>query len=130
MKRTGLKLVAVVAVAGALTGCAQQNARFVWGTYETSLYTYYKSPDERPQYVAALVKAIDLGKKSGKVAPGLYAELGYVRLEDGNLLEAQQDFDEEMQLFPELRIFLAGVVQRMKPGDDKAKDDKKKEAQS
>jgi hypothetical protein len=131
MKKSKLKAVVIVFVAAALqAGCVQNQARFVWGNYENSLYTYYKSPDERAQYETSLVKAIDLGKKSGKVAPGLCAELGYMQLEDGNMLEAQKDFAEEMMLFPESRPFLTGVVQRMSTDKDKADGDKKKEAQS
>lgn len=129
MKKIGWKLAAVVMVAATAAGCAQQS-RFVWGNYENSLYTYYKSPDQRAQYEASLVKAIDLGRKTGKIAPGLCAELGYLQLENGNLLEAQKDFAEEMTLFPESRPFLTGVVQRMSADKDKADGDKKKETQS
>jgi|WetSurMetagenome_2_1015567.scaffolds.fasta_scaffold749992_1 hypothetical protein len=129
MKKIGWKLAAVVIVAATAAGCAQQS-RFVWGNYENSLYTYYKSPDQRAQYEASLVKAIELGKKNGKVAPGLCAELGYLQLENGNLLEAQKDFAEEMTLFPESRPFLSGVVQRMTADKDKADGEKKKETQS
>jgi hypothetical protein len=129
MKKIGWKLTAVMMVAATAAGCAQQS-RFVWGNYENSLYTYYKSPDQRAQYEASLVKAIELGKKNGKVAPGLCAELGYLHLENGNLLEAQKDFAEEMTLFPESRPFLSNVVQRMSTDKDKADGDKKKETQS
>ena len=100
--------------AGLLCACAPQT-RFEWGSYEPSLYAYYKNPSERAQYEAALVKAIDAGKKSNKVAPGLYAELGYMRLEDGDIAQAQVNFDEEMRLFPESRAFLSGVTKRMAP---------------
>jgi hypothetical protein len=129
MSKNALKIVAVLSIAATMAGCAQQS-RFVWGNYENSLYAYYKSPDERAQYEAALVKAIDLGTKQGKVAPGLCAELGYMQMEDGNLLEAQKDFAEEMTLFPESRPFLTNVVQRMAPDKNKDDGDKKKEAQS
>ncbi len=115
-------------VAATAAGCAQQS-RFVWGNYENSLYTYYKNPDQRAQYEATLVKAIELGKKSGKIAPGLCAELGYLQLENGNLLEAQKDFAEEMTLFPKSRPFLSNVVQRMSADKDKV-EDKKNGAQS
>lgn len=129
MKKNAWKLAAILMVTMTAAGCVQPS-RFVWGTYENSLYTYYKSPDQRAQYEAALVKAIELGKKNGKVAPGLCAELGYLQLENGNLLEAQKDFAEEMTLFPESRPFLSGVVQRMTADKDKADGDKKKETQS
>ena len=98
----------------ALSACAPQT-RFEWGNYESSLYVYYKSPSERAQYETSLTKAIELGKKSNKVAPGLYAELGYLHLEDGDAAGAQTNFNEEMRLFPESRAFLSGVSKRMAP---------------
>jgi hypothetical protein len=108
------KCLVLSVAAGWLCACAPQT-RFEWGAYEPSLYAYYKSPSERVKYEAALTKAIDLGKKSNKVAPGLYAELGYMRLEDGDIAQAQVNFDEEMRLFPESRAFLSGVTKRMAP---------------
>jgi len=129
MKKTGWKLAAIVMIATTAAGCAQQS-RFVWGNYENSLYAYYKNSDQRAAYEASLVKAIELGRKNGKIAPGLCAELGYLQLENGNLLEAQKNFAEEMTLFPESRPFLSGVVQRMTADKDKADGDKKKETQS
>lgn len=129
MKKFGWKLAAVAMVAAMAAACAPQS-RFEWGNYENSLYVYYKSPDQRAQYEAALVKAIELGRKKGKIAPGLCAELGYLQLENGNLLEAQKDFAEEMALFPESRPFLTNVVQRMSADKNGTDGDKKKEAQS
>jgi hypothetical protein len=110
-----MRKVAVLTVGAiALCACAPQT-RFEWGAYEPSLYAYYKSPSERTQLEVALVKAIALGKKSNRVAPGLYAELGFMRLENGDVAQAQVNFDEEMRLFPESRPFLDGVTKRMAP---------------
>lgn len=129
MKKIGWKMAAIIIGAAMTAGCAQQS-RFVWGNYENSLYAYYKNSDQRTAYEASLVKAIELGRKSGKIAPGLWAELGYLQLENGNLLEAQKNFAEEMTLFPESRPFLSGVVQRMTTDKDKTAADQKKETQS
>jgi hypothetical protein len=120
MKRSGLKLLIILIGAGLLSGCVPAT-RFEWGNYETSLYGYYKSPDQRAQYENSLVKAIALGTKSGKIAPGLCAELGYMRMEDGDNAEAQKDFAEEMELFPESRVFLTGLIQRMAKPDNNGK---------
>lgn len=104
MKKIGWKMAAILAAATMMAGCAQQ-PRFVWGNYENSLYAYYKNSDQRAAYEASLVKAIELGRKSGKIAPGLCAELGYLQLENGDLLEAQKNFSEEMTFFQSLARF-------------------------
>jgi hypothetical protein len=113
-KTIGLGLALALSVP-MLSACAPQT-RFEWGTYEPSLYAYYKNPSAQAEYENALVKAIAAGKKSNKIAPGLYAELGYLKLEEGKIAEAQANFDEEMRLFPESRFFLANVSRRAAPG--------------
>jgi hypothetical protein len=120
MTRNIFRAVAALGCVLALYGCGAQT-RFEWGSYESSLYSYYKDSGQRTAYEASLVKAIDAGKKSNKVAPGLYAELGYMRLEDGDAAQAQTDFDEEMKLFPESRAFLTGVAKRITPTNAVAK---------
>jgi hypothetical protein len=113
--RTGVSVSALCVIAALGTaGCAPQS-RFEWGSYEPSLYDYYKNPGDRAQYEKSLTLAIASGRKSNKIAPGLCAELGYMKLEDGNVAEAQSSFDEEMRLFPESRPFLTGVTKRMAP---------------
>jgi hypothetical protein len=112
---TGISLSALGVLAALGTaGCVPQT-RFEWGNYEPSLYQYYKSPSDRAQYEKSLTQAIASGRKSNRIAPGLCAELGYMKLEDGNVAAAQSSFDEEMRLFPESRPFLAGVTKRMTP---------------
>lgn len=115
------RLLAITVSLFALTACAPQT-RFVWGNYEPALYAYYKNPSERLVYEKALTDAIDAGRKSGKVAPGLCAELGYMQLDDGNLVAAKASFEEEMRLFPESRPFLTGVITRMSPSSNERKE--------
>ena len=90
------------------------------GNYEGALYTYAKKPDTRPQYRAALEKAIADGRRMNRLAPGLLAELGYIHLEDGDSAEAVRLFEEEMKAFPESRPFLESVTARAKGTTTKA----------
>lgn len=96
-----------------LAGCATPS-RFEWGAYEGALYGYAKKPELRPNYRASLEKAIDQGRKTNRLAPGLLAELGYLALEDHDDVQAVRLFEEEMQVFPESRAFLSSVVARLK----------------
>jgi hypothetical protein len=109
MDRTLHSALVVAFALGTLCACAPAT-RFNWGTYEDSLYAYYKSPDQREQYREALIAAIEKGRADDKVAPGLLAELGYLYLEDGNLARAQELFQEEMTRFPESRPFLTRII--------------------
>ena len=100
-----------------LSACATPS-RFEWGSYEGALYAYSKKPDLRPTYRKALEKAINEGRRTRRLAPGLLAELGYLTLEDGDSAGAVRLFEEEMESFPESRPFLQGIVLRAK-GDPK-----------
>ncbi|MFN3574871.1 MAG: DUF4810 domain-containing protein [Phenylobacterium sp.] len=95
-----------------LTACATPS-RFEWGNYENALYAYAKRPDTRPQYRAALEKAIDQGRRTDRLAPGLLAELGYLSLEEDDTSAALSLFQEEMRVFPESRPFLQDVIGRI-----------------
>ena len=109
----------LAAAALLLTACVAPS-RFEWGNYEGALYAYAKKPDTRPQYRAALEKAIADGRRTNRLAPGLIAELGYIHLEDGDSAEAVRLFEEEMKAFPESRPFLEGVTARAKGATTKA----------
>lgn len=113
MKKSLGLLIAGVGLSFLLSACATPS-RFAWGGYEGALYAYAKKPTLRENYRQALAKAVDEGKRSNRLAPGLLAELGYLSLEDGDTTHAVQFFEEEMQAFPESRVFLAGIVARTK----------------
>lgn len=98
-----------------LTACATPS-RFEWGAYEPTLYAYAKTPEARETYRKALASAIEVGEETGRLAPGMYAELGYLFVEDENIAEAVSSFQKEMENFPESRVFLTSVVSRLTAG--------------
>ena len=110
MRRLQTIALCIIAIIG-LTQCAPAT-RFSWGDYESSLYVYYKSPNEREVYKKALTDAVDRGRQRNDIAPGLLAELGYLYLEDGDMVRATALFREEMQRFPESRLFLTRIIDR------------------
>jgi hypothetical protein len=112
-------IITLSATALVVSACAPAT-RFEWGNYEGALYAYAKKPEARPQYRAALESAIQKGRQTQRIAPGLQAELGYVLLEDGDKAGARAQFEGEMRDFPESKAFLQGVVDRLDGGTTKA----------
>jgi hypothetical protein len=110
------RLVGLLVGACLLSGCATTSSgpKFYWGTYEHSLYVYSKKPDQREEYRSSLEKAIEQGRTTNSMAPGLLAELGYLYLEDGDSDKAITLFQEEMTRFPESKVFLTAVVEHAK----------------
>jgi hypothetical protein len=109
-----------LSAAALLVSACAPTTRFEWGNYEGALYAYAKKPETRPQYRAALESAIQKGRQTNRIAPGLQAELGYVLLEDGDKAGARVQFEGEMHDFPESKAFLKGVVDRLDGGVKKA----------
>jgi len=96
-----------------LTSACVPAERFAWGNYDMALYQYSKSPDRLAAYEATLVQAISSGKATNRLAPGLIAELGYIKLEKGETKEAIALFREEATQFPSSASFLNGIITRL-----------------
>lgn len=102
----------LLAGALAVTACATP-PRFEYGAYEPTLYAYYKKPEMADKFETALEKAISKGEASGRLAPGLYAELGYLRLLQGDQPAAVEMFQKEAAAFPEANFFMTTIVRRL-----------------
>lgn len=106
--------LAAVALAGGLglAGCATPET-FNWGSYDASLYTYSKHPEQLAQFEKTLQQAIADGKASGRLAPGLQAELGYCYLGEGRKADAVAQFKAEMGSFPESTALMTRVISQI-----------------
>jgi hypothetical protein len=107
-----LKVFVMGAIVLPLVACATP-PRFEFGSYEPTLYAYYKKPEMADKYEAALEKAIEKGESSDRLAPGMYAELGYLRLSQGDQAAAAQMFEKEAAAFPESAFFMNRIVGRL-----------------
>lgn len=105
-------LLAVATAAGILAGCNVAPQKYTWGGYEQSLYSYYKDPTKSAAYAAELEKAIQESEKTQKpVAPGMYAEYGYLLLQQGKSKEAVALFEKEKAKWPESTQLMNSMIQ-------------------
>lgn len=116
-----LRVFCAVAVAAATSACVAP-PRFDYGNYDNALYAFYKNPANREAFETSLVRAIERGEKNDRLAPGLYAELGYLRFQDGDEDAALELFEKEVRAFPEAAPFMERVIERLSPGDAVADD--------
>ena len=95
-----------------LGGCVTHNTKYDWGTYNPSLYSYYKDPTKAAELMVSL-QAIINGANTGKgaVPPGVYAEYGYLRLQQGKSQDAIISFQAEEQRWPESKVFMDRMIQ-------------------
>lgn len=104
-----------------LSGCVTQN-KYDWGTYDTSLYGYYKDPEQLEELMQALEQTIDDSTAAStqqasatdgsprKIAPGLYAEYGYLLMLTNRRGEARKYFLMEKETWPESTVLMDKMI--------------------
>ncbi len=119
-------VVSCFLAAGLLISCAPQG--YVWGSYETELYDYYKDPDRLENLMIALETAIAEGEMSAKktssaggaktsrIAPGLYAEYGYLLMIKNQDAKAKGYFEKEKQSWPESTVLMDKMIKVIDQG--------------
>ena len=119
-----LKTAVSLAALLLMTGCATKpQALYHYGTYSESYYAYKQ--DASAENLLALQQAIeaaiaDAGDSiSGRVPPGMYANLGYIYLKQGNAKEAVKDFEMEKSLYPESAHFMDRVIEKVNKAEAK-----------
>ena len=107
--KIGLASLALFAIL--LAGCGNAGgprSLYYWnGTYSKALYTYLNEEGDATEQISRLENLVQTSTQRGyKVAPGLYAHLGLLYLNNGNLGAANANFDKEVQNFPESKEFI------------------------
>ena len=106
-----IKLACLALFALLLAGCGNASgprSLYYWnGTYSSSLYSYLNEDGDATEQISRLENLVQNSTQRGyKVAPGLYAHLGLLYLNNGNLGAANANFDKEVQNFPESKEFI------------------------
>jgi len=117
-----LPLLAAIAV----TGCAHKNtALYNYGTYSQSYYAYAQdlSPEKALELQKAMEEAIaNTGDStSGRVPPGMYANLGYLYLKGGDSANAIESFRKEESIYPESAHFMQSMIKKVQTAEGEKK---------
>ena len=98
-----------------LTGCATTQELYYWGEYEQLILDSYINPgsvDPATQIEKIntdIQKAEAMGKR---VAPGIYAHLGFLYAVEGKDSQSKAAFKQEQTLYPESTVFIEGMLNR------------------
>ena len=96
----------------AMAGCQTASQKYDWGNYDPSLYAYYKDPTKVGELNSSLEAVIkDSESKHSVVPPGIYAEYGYLKLQQGKGHDAVQAFRQEEVHWPESKVFMEHMIQ-------------------
>jgi hypothetical protein len=86
---------------------------FYWGDYSSTLYDLTKNPDDKTlaPHKKSLQDIIVMSpQRRLQVPPGVYAEYGFMLIKEGKETEGLENFDKEISLYPESKVF----IQRLK----------------
>lgn len=98
-----------------LPGCGTPPL-FDWGDYEESLLIRHEDASEEGQLEAfKMLEATiqEAEEKNGRLAPGIYADYGYLLFKQGNTKGAVENFNKESSLYPESKYFMDSIISRI-----------------
>lgn len=88
---------------------------YSWYDYQTDYYYYLKNADENSQKKLAETyeKIIEKQKEiRGVVPPGIYADYGWLLLQDNKIEEGKAMLAKEIELYPESETFVGSILKR------------------
>lgn len=111
MKKNQIKQIGLVFCGLLLTGCAYRAPIYQWGGYDALLYQSYKNPEKAVDFRIGLEKHIALMEQSKlMVAPGLYAELGTLYMQEGDPKKAVAMYTKERDAWPESKGLMDALI--------------------
>ena len=109
MRARALFMMSILALSAG--GCVTQHQHYNWGSYDPSLYDYYKNPTKVGELSASLQAVIDAADRNhGAVPPGIYAEYGYLQMQQGKNQSAVDLFKQEESHWPESKVFMERMI--------------------
>jgi hypothetical protein len=111
-------MLLLIACTFTLTACHKpQPLLYHYNDYSNAYYAYKKdmSPESLLKLQLAMEEAIgNAGEsKSGRVPPGMYANVGYIYLKSGNPQKAITAFTKEKKTYPESAHFMDRMIKKV-----------------
>jgi hypothetical protein len=111
MRIQHIKILLLLACSLFLTGCANRGGLYQWGGYDGMLYQTYKNPEKAVEFRQGLELHIGkMEKNQQKTAPGLYAELGTLYLQEGDATKAVAMYTKERDAWPESKGLMDSLI--------------------
>ncbi len=121
---SNLALLSTLTVVLFMSGCSSQpKPLYNYGNYSES---YYQSKKElTAESALQLQKSIEYAienstkSRSGRVPPGMYANLGYIYLKGGKTDKAVESFKKEKEIYPESAHFMNRMIKKIEVAEGK-----------
>lgn len=105
-----------------LSGCSSNKDYYYWGNYENLVYKTHHTPAEATPLVQIEALTADIQKAEAKgkpIAPGIYAQLGFMYATQGNTDMAVAALKTEKSLYPSSAVLIDGMISRVTKNTNK-----------
>lgn len=106
-----------------ISGCSlQHKPLYNYGDYSENYYSSKKEPTQDSalalqESIKRAIKNTD-ESRSGRVPPGMYANLGYIYLKAGKTKEAVLNFEKEKATYPESAYFMNRIIKKIQVSEN------------
>lgn len=126
-------VVLLLALVFLFTGCARKQPMYYFGNSSSALYAHKKEPTDETfmQMKQSLEDVIEHSELKGiEIAPGTFANIGYLDLLENKPDQAIAYFKKEKQLYPEATIFMDRMIQKVEAQTGEEKEEGEANAQN
>ena len=107
------RLICLFAISAVFVGCATAPQLYSWYDYNETSYAYLKNAT--PESQQSLLKTYDkiIDKQSGTraiVPPGVYADYGFMLMQENKKEEGKKMLMKEVELYPESKVFIEQII--------------------
>ena len=110
-----IKKITITILIGLISACSTVSpGGYYWGKYEYTSHSLIKNPsvETKAAHEATLRDIISESKsRSLRVPPGIHGELGHLLAKENRNSEALSQYEAELKLYPESKVFLEKLLQ-------------------
>lgn len=110
------KIIAFISLVSFFASCAPSNL-YYWGKYDQATYQFNKTQTEESR-VKLLSTYEDIIKNKAKslskeVPPGIYADYGYLLIQDGQIAKGKEMLEKELSIYPESKKMVEYILKKL-----------------
>jgi len=99
-----------------LASCIPQQTLYTWKDYDVATYNYLKNTDD--ESVQKLIESYrqiisEQNGTRGVVPPGIYADYGFLLIQEGQINQGKEMLNREIALYPESKPFIERILKML-----------------
>ena len=111
MKKTILLSFSII-----ILSCSAPKTLYNWDKYDSVSYSYLKKVDEKSTENLIKIYQKIIKKQNGTrgvIPPGLYADYGFVLIQNNRMEEGKLMLQKEIELYPESKVFIDRIFKML-----------------